>query len=142
MAMTTGNSGNKHPTPEVNVTPLVDIALVVLIIFMCVTPMMTKTFWLNLPAKDDKQESKPAAEPSKPLVMRVGKNGALRINQTELSKDELAQRLPRMLAAASQKVLYFDAEDGVLYGTAVEAMDLARAAGARSIAIVTKKLAQ
>jgi biopolymer transport protein TolR len=140
MAMT-AQKGGKHPTPEVNVTPLVDIALVVLIIFMVVTPLMTKSFWLNLPANDTKAEVTPATPTDQPLVLRVAKDGTLRINQTELSKAELGVRLPRMLAAATRRVLYFDAEDGVPYGTAVEAMDLARAAGARSIAIVTKKIA-
>jgi biopolymer transport protein ExbD len=119
----------------------VDVALVVLIILMVVTPMMTKTFWLNLPKKDDRQQPSPPPDPNnQPLVLTVDKQGVIRVNKTVLTRDEIGQRLPRMLAAKAQKVLYFDAHDGVPYGTAVEVMDLARGGGARSIAMLTQSV--
>jgi biopolymer transport protein TolR len=143
MGMTTTGGHNGQPHPTVNVTPLVDIALVVLIIFMVVTPMMTKTFWLNLPKKPDEAQAAtpPPDEKNEPLVMTVAANGAIQINRHPIDRGELATRLPRMLAAQKQQVLYFDADDDVPYGVAVETMDLARSAGARSIAILTEKLA-
>ncbi len=142
MGMNTGSTGKKGaPKPEVNVTPLVDVGLVVLIIFMVVTPMMTKTFWLNLPEKDDKKEQQPPPSPNnEPLVLTIDKDGTLRVNKTVVSKDELKERLPRMLAAKRQKVLYFDAHDKLAYGKVVEAMDLSRSAGAGSIAILTESV--
>jgi biopolymer transport protein ExbD len=139
MGMNIGGSSGDRPTPNVNVTPLVDICLVVLIIFMVMTPMMTKTFWLNLPKKPD--ENQPTPPPSKrhePLVMTLDQKGTIRVNKTVLKKEEIISRLPRMLAASKIKVLYFDAQDEVPYGRASEVMDLSRAAGARSIAILTK----
>lgn len=145
MGMNLGGGGKKdQPTPDVNVTPLVDITLVVLIIFMVVTPMLTKTFWLNLPEKPDEkaEPTPPSNQNNEPLVMTVDKAGVIRINKTVLQKSEIAQRLPRMLAAKRNKVLYFDAHDEVAYGHASEAMDLSRAAGARSIAILTKPVVQ
>jgi len=148
MAMALGSGSNdERPKPVVNVTPLVDIALVVLIIFMVVTPMMMKTFWLNVPKKDeqaekDKDKDQKTADADKPLVMTVGKDGVIRVNQTVLDKGELDTRLARMLAAKDKRVLYFDAHDDLPYGDAVEIMDLSRAGGARSIAILTDKLAQ
>ncbi len=139
MGMNVGGGKGKTPTPEVNVTPLVDICLVVLIIFMVMTPMMTKTFWLNLPKKpDEKAQPTPPNPNNEPLVMTVDKEGVIRINKTVLKKEEIAARLPRMLAAKKSPILYFDAHDKVPYGIASEAMDLSRAAGARSIAILTK----
>jgi biopolymer transport protein ExbD/biopolymer transport protein TolR len=134
--------GKKQPTPNVNVTPLVDVALVVLIIFMVVTPMMTKTFWLNLPKqeKSDEPPPPPSDDANKPLVVTVDKAGAIRVNQTVLSKEELKERLPRMLAAKKQKVVYFDAHDELGYGRAVDVLDVARAGGARSIAILTESV--
>ncbi len=145
MGMNLGGGGKKdQPTPDVNVTPLVDITLVVLIIFMVVTPMLTKTFWLNLPEKPDEkaEPTPPSKQNNEPLVMTVDKEGVIRINKTVLEKSEIAKRLPRMLAAKRSKVLYFDAHDEVAYGRASEAMDLSRAAGARSIAILTKPVVQ
>lgn len=138
MGMSLGKKQGKTATPNVNVTPLVDVALVILIIFMVVTPLMTKTFWLNLPKKEE--TDKPPPPPSKvpPLVMTVDKLGKVRVNKTLLKRSDIVSRLPRMLAAQRGKVLYFDAHDELPYGEAVKVMDLARAGGARSIAMLTK----
>jgi biopolymer transport protein ExbD/biopolymer transport protein TolR len=139
--MSTQPSGVKgRATPHINMTPLVDVVLVVLIIFMIVTLTMTKTFWLNLPPKSDAAEQPPAAGEKKPVVMTVDGGGVIRVNQTVLAKNELATRLPRMMAGAQQKVLYFDAADETSYGTALEAMDLSRASGIKTIAILTQKV--
>jgi biopolymer transport protein TolR len=142
MAMSLGGGGKKKKstaTPAINITPLVDVVLVVLIIFMIVTPMMTKTFWLNLPLKDD-NKSEPPPSDNKPLVMTVDKAGVIRVNTTVLSKAEVRTRVPRMLAARDQKVLYFDANNDASYASAIEAMDLSRAGGVKSIAILTESV--
>lgn len=143
MGMSVGNGNDDRPQPVVNVTPLVDIALVVLIIFMVVTPMMLKTFWLNLPQeKEEEKAATPKASDAKPLVMTIDHDGTIRVNKTVLSMDELDTRLPRMLAAAKQRVIYFDAHDDVPYGRAVEVMDRARGGGARTIALLTENVAR
>ena len=136
-----GGGGQKKETstPTINITPLVDVVLVVLIIFMIVTPMVTKTFWLNLPPKDESQEPPPPSD-NKPLVMTVDKAGVVRMNTTVISKNELKDRVPRMLAAKDQKVLYFDAANDASYAAAIEAMDLSRAGGVKSIAILTESV--
>jgi biopolymer transport protein ExbD len=145
--LSTGGKGKRQrPVPVVNVTPLVDVALVVLIILMTVTPMMMKQFYLNLPKKDDNQEKEKPEQPTddadKPLVMTIDKQGVVKINNTPIAKEELKDRLPRMLAAKRQKVLYFDAHDDLAYVKAVEVLDLSRLGGAKSIAILTQKIVQ
>jgi biopolymer transport protein ExbD len=145
--LNTGGKGKRQrPVPVVNVTPLVDVALVVLIILMTVTPMMMKQFYLNLPKKDDNQEKEKPEQPTddadKPLVMTIDKQGVVKINNTPIAKEELKDRLPRMLAAKRQKVLYFDAHDDLAYVKAVEVLDLSRLGGAKSIAILTQKIVQ
>src|SRR5215204_23700 len=113
-----GGSKRGGSTPTINITPLVDVVLVVLIIFMIVTPMVTKTFWLNLPPKNHEKElSLPSND--KPLVMTVDKNGVIRMNTTVIAKSELRERVPRMLAAKAQKVLYFDAASDASYAAAI-----------------------
>jgi biopolymer transport protein TolR len=142
----TGKKGRVRPEPTINVTPLVDVILVVLIIFMLVTPMMMKTFWLNVPkaVEPDKQEAAAGEEDEakQPLVMTVDKDGVIRVNDHVIAKSELQTRIPRLLAAKENKVLYFDANDNAPYGVAVEAMDLSRGAGATSIAIMTQNVAK
>ncbi|MES1187980.1 MAG: biopolymer transporter ExbD [Myxococcales bacterium] len=134
-----GGGGKKKDssTPTINITPLVDVVLVVLIIFMIVTPMVTKTFWLNLPPKDKNEEPPPPSD-NKPLVMTVDKAGVIRMNTQVIAKNEIRDRVPRMLAAKDQKVLYFDAASDASYASAIEAMDLSRAGGVKSIAILTE----
>src|SRR5690606_24611235 len=110
MGMTqTKVAGKGQATPNINVTPLVDVVLVVLIIFMILTITMSKTFSLHLPPKDDtaKDEPKPASGENQPVVMTVDASGVIRVNQTIVPKSELRERLPRMLAGANQRVLYF-----------------------------------
>jgi len=140
MGMALGSGDKKgRSTPAINVTPLVDVVLVVLIIFMITVTMFTKTFWLNLP-KAEKDQPPPPPTDNKPLVMTVDKNGIIRVNQTVLTKAETQTKVVRMLAAKNQKVLYFDAHDEALYGQAMEAMDLARAGGVKSIAMLTESI--
>jgi biopolymer transport protein TolR len=141
MAISLGGKGTakkaEASTPNINITPLVDVVLVVLIIFMIVTPMITKTFWLNLPPKPDDKHQTPPSD-NKPLVMTVDKAGVIRVNTTVISKAEIKDRVPRMLAAKDQKVLYFDAANDASYAAAIEAMDLSRSGGVKSIAILTE----
>jgi biopolymer transport protein ExbD/biopolymer transport protein TolR len=138
MGMTAPSSGGKkaRPVPVINVTPLVDVVLVVLIIFMIVTTMMTRTFWMNLPKTDKNAEENPSD--MKPLVLTVDKAGVIRANQTVLTKPEVRERVIRMLAAKNQKTLFFDAHDQVPYATVVETLDIVRAGGVKSIAMLTE----
>jgi biopolymer transport protein ExbD/biopolymer transport protein TolR len=138
MGMTAPSSGGQkaRPVPVINVTPLVDVVLVVLIIFMIVTTMMTRTFWMNLPKTDKNAEENPSD--MKPLVLTVDKGGVIRANQTVLTKPEVRERVIRMLAAKNQKTLFFDAHDQVPYATVVETLDIVRAGGVKSIAMLTE----
>jgi len=138
MGMSSPSSDKKaRPAPVINVTPLVDVVLVVLIIFMIVTTMMTRTFWMNLP-KSEKKDDDPNPGDKKPLVLTVDKAGVIRANQTVLTKLEVRDRVIRMLAAKDQKTLFFDAHDEVPYARVVETIDLARAGGVKSIAMLTE----
>ena len=138
MGMSAPSSDKKQrPAPVINVTPLVDVVLVVLIIFMIVTTMMTRTFWMNLP-KSEKKDDNPNPGDLKPLVLTVDKAGVIRANQTVLTKLEARDRVIRMLAAKNQKTLFFDAHDQVPYATVVETIDLVRAGGVKSIAMLTE----
>ncbi|HMR74443.1 MAG TPA: biopolymer transporter ExbD [Polyangiaceae bacterium] len=142
MNLSSGGS-KKRPVPVMNVTPLVDIALVVLIIFMVIVPMMEKSFWLNLPKKEQEKNKpqQPDEKPEPPLVMTIDSSGTIRVNKAVLKKEQFGERIPRMLAAQPLPVIYFDAADNIPYGQAVEVMDLAKASGAKAIAMLTEKVA-
>ncbi|WP_373048687.1 ExbD/TolR family protein [Vulgatibacter sp.] len=133
--------GKKHKvTPQMNVTPLVDVVLVLLIIFMVVTPLLTKQFWINVPKKAD-EVKQPLPDDSKPpVVLSLAADGTLRINKDTIRRDDIGRRLPRIFSAQGDATLVFDAEDGAPYGEAVKVMDLARAAGAVTIAVSSREL--
>jgi biopolymer transport protein ExbD/biopolymer transport protein TolR len=142
MGMSISQGGGKRDgvAPTMNVTPLVDVVLVLLIIFMVVTPLLAKQFWLNLPKKDENAKHEPPPpDTEKSVVLTVDRQGVLRINQGEVPRAELKERLARIFAARTDHVLYFDADDEAVYSTAVEAMDEARRGGAKTIAILTEK---
>jgi len=140
--MNVGGGSGKAVTPTMNVTPLVDVVLVLLIIFMVITPLLTKRFWIHTP-KQEKQEVKKeelAQDPSPPLVLRVAADRAISINGTTVGFEELVERLRRMFAARDDHVLFFDAADQAPYGFAVQVMDRAREGGAVTIATLTTPL--
>jgi biopolymer transport protein ExbD/biopolymer transport protein TolR len=142
MAMNVQTGPNKGPVPLMNVTPLVDVVLVLLIIFMVVTPLLQKKFWVHTP-KQEKQEVEKqelANDPQPPLVMRVAADRTISVNNTTVGFDELPLRLRRMFAARDDHILFFDAEDDASYGYAVEVMDKAREGGAVTIAPLTASL--
>jgi biopolymer transport protein TolR len=142
MAMTVGAGSSKGPTPQMNVTPLVDVVLVLLIIFMVITPLLAKNFWVHLP-KQDREEVTPQqvdSDPNPPLVLRVAGGRSIQVNGADVPFEDLSARLRRMFAAREDHILFFDAADDAEYGFTVEVMDQARAGGAVTIATLTTAL--
>ncbi len=137
MDLDTSGKGKRGKKPEMNVTPLVDVVLVLLIIFMVMTPMMLKHFSVTLPPESD---APPPADAQAPIVLSVSSDGTIRINRDEVSAAELPNRLRRVLAGRGTRTIVFDAHDDASYAEAVAALDLARSAGATRIAVATEAL--
>lgn len=142
MAMSLGSAAGreKTPTPSMNVTPLVDVVLVLLIIFMVITPLMNKNFWVHTPKQETVEVERPS-ESEPPLVLQVRPDRTLAINGSEIAESELVERLRRMFAARDDHVLFVDAAGEVPYGWIVSLLDRAREGGAVTIAPLTKPLA-
>jgi biopolymer transport protein TolR len=142
-AMDTRKQGGKpgRAQPSMNVTPLVDVVLVLLIIFMVITPLLSKQFWIHLPNKVENDQPHDPSDKDKPIVISVTRSGEIKINHDVIPKGEFANKLRRVLAAREQRTIFFDAEDDAEFGNAVEALDLARAGGAATIAVLTDPVA-
>lgn len=138
MAFEVGGSKSRV-RPGMNVTPLVDVVLVLLIIFMVITPLLTKQFSLRVPPKDDGDAPPPTDGPP-PIVLSVGPDGRAMINRETVDDAAIAQRVGRVLAARGDRVLFFDAADDVSYGRAMEILDRAREGGAATIAVLPEPL--
>lgn len=141
-AAQSGKKGRAHP--EMNVTPLVDVVLVLLITFMVLTAMMEDRFWVHVPEKPKDEpaaENQPEPGPEDlPIVVSVTRDGRIKINQDFYPDHEFPERLRRMLVAKGDRRVYFDAQNGVPFERAMQVMDLARGGGAAHIAAVTEKI--
>jgi biopolymer transport protein ExbD/biopolymer transport protein TolR len=127
--------------PQMNVTPLVDVVLVLLIIFMVLTPLMNKMFWVNIPREDKKAAAERTPEDHVPVVVHLDREGRIHINGQHVPDGDFGPKLLRIFAARDDRILFFDATDRTPYGRAVQVMDLARGSGATTIAILTEALA-
>jgi biopolymer transport protein ExbD len=143
MGMNVGSRATgRTPPPYMNVTPLIDVVLVLLIIFMAMTPVASQRFWVHTPRQEKKEVEKPdlAKDPNPPLVLHIGEDRSINVNGVLLTPEELAPRLRRMFAARDDHVLFVDAVDTVPVGVVVETLDRAREGGAVTIAALTKPL--
>jgi biopolymer transport protein ExbD/biopolymer transport protein TolR len=143
MAMTVGGPARgKTPVPYMNVTPLIDVVLVLLIIFMAMTPVASRRFWVHTPKQEKKEIAKQdlSPDPSPPLVLQIREDRSIHVNGVLLTPEELVPRLRRMFAARDDHVLFVDAADSVPVGLVVETLDRAREGGAVTIASLTKPL--
>ncbi len=146
MDVSVGKSGKKgRSTPEMNVTPLVDVVLVLLIIFTVITPMLAQKFWVHVPERPDPNRpvpEQPADDEQGPVVVWVDAWSRIRINRDVVADAELETRIHRILAARGNRQIFFDAHDDAPVGRAMEVLDRARAGGATTIAVVTEALPQ
>ena len=128
--------------PDMNVTPLVDVVLVLLIIFMVVTPMLAKQFWVNVPSEpEDNAPPPPPSDAPPSIVVTVQPDGTVRVNSDVVPLAELSERVTRALAARSDRTVFFDAHSDAEYGRAVEVLDTLRGGGATTVAVMTDPLA-
>jgi biopolymer transport protein ExbD len=141
MAFDVGGGGRKRggPRPQMNVTPLVDVVLVLLIIFMVVAPLLVKQFHLLLPPQEKSEAPPPQNPDDTQIVVQLRADGTIRINQDVVAREALHDRLQRMFAARVDDIVFFDAEPGANYGEAVALMDIARGAGALTVAVLTER---
>ncbi len=135
MGMSVGGSKG-GPQGEINVTPLIDIVLVLLIIFMVMTPILLKELTVNVPKKQD--ENVPPDATATPIVLKLSATNTLELNQDPVAPEALAEKVAERLKYDRQKVVFFQIDDEASYGAAVRFMDICKGAGAKTLGIMTK----
>jgi biopolymer transport protein TolR len=131
------SSGGKGPLSEINVTPLVDVMLVLLIIFMVSAPMMTTGLEIDLPKtrapRMDREEEK--------LLLTIDKQQKVFLGDAEVPYDRLEQALTTNERLMRDKEIYIQADETVPYGFVAKVMALVRRGGIEKVGLVTDPLA-
>ena len=132
MSMSAGSPGEYKS--DINITPLVDVVLVLLIIFMVITPLLQMGYDVKVPPKATEQTI--SQVPPDQLVVSLMPNNRMFLNKQELTAQQLATQLADNLKNRSQKTVFFSADDSVPYEGVAKVMDIVRNAGATNIGIV------
>jgi biopolymer transport protein TolR len=131
MAMSVGSAGGVRS--DINITPLVDVVLVLLIIFMVVTPLTQMGYGVQVPPKVETAVPTP---PSDQLIVRMDAEGRTFINKEQIPYSEFGRRLQQAMTNRSSKVVFFAADGSQTYGKVADFMDLCRDSGAQNLGIV------
>ncbi|WP_037585880.1 ExbD/TolR family protein [Stenoxybacter acetivorans] len=129
------NSGEDMPMAEINVTPLVDVMLVLLIVFMVTMPVLTHSIPLQLPVASGKNTS----EPKEPLRLSISERGEYVLGETTFGLPELTQQFREANQSNPDTVLAIAADKGAAYDYVAQVLAAARDAGLHKVGFVTEE---
>jgi biopolymer transport protein ExbD/biopolymer transport protein TolR len=135
MSMAKRNEGAKVNS-DINVTPMVDVMLVLLIIFMVITPMLQKGVSVDL-AKVNNPEAMPDADKEDALVVAIMRDGKIFFGNDPIAPDQLTTKVKDRLANKVDKRVYVRADSRARFGSVVEVVDNVRAAGVDQLGLLT-----
>ena len=135
MGMMIGGSGEDGPAAlsEINVTPLVDVMLVLLIIFMVTAPMLQRSVDVNLPKVESGTDAR-----EQNTVVTIDRKNRLYLNQRRVHPDLLGKRLNEILATRRNRFVFVRADEAVSYGRVMLVMNEIKQAGVEQVGLVTE----
>jgi biopolymer transport protein TolR len=137
MGMAIGKKGGRQrhrPVAEINVTPMVDVMLVLLVIFMVTAPLLTAGVQVDLP----KTSAAPIKGDDQPLSVSVDAQGEIWIQETKVTMDELVPKLQAITAQKPDTRIFIRGDKGIDYGRVMEVMGTLGGAGFTKVALVTE----
>jgi biopolymer transport protein TolR len=139
MGMSTGRGSSGRTTmSEINVTPMVDVMLVLLIIFMVTAPLIQQGVKVNLP----EAKASPVEASEKKLTLSIDPSQRVFIGDAEVALDELEEKLKANAKAQADKEVYLFADRAIPYGVVVEVMAAAQRAGISNVGMITDPLSK
>ncbi|MGD0361069.1 MAG: biopolymer transporter ExbD [Bryobacteraceae bacterium] len=134
-------SKSPPPVADINVTPMVDVMLVLLIIFMVITPMLSKGISVDM-VKTVNPVSMQAADKSDAIIVAVTRDGKTYLNTTQMAADQLPGKVKDMLTNRLDKMCYVRADSRARYEKVVDVVNNLRAAGVDQLGLLTEQLQQ
>jgi biopolymer transport protein ExbD/biopolymer transport protein TolR len=138
MAMS-GGGGRGEVTSEINVTPMADVMLVLLIIFMVVTPMLQKGVSVDM-AKTKNPIDMTEADKEDSVLIAVSRDGKFYLNQDRISIDDLGNKVNEIVSTRVDKTIFVKGDYRAKYGDIVQVVDNLRAAGVDKVGLLTEKI--
>jgi biopolymer transport protein TolR len=119
---------------DINITPLVDIVLVLLIIFMVITPLLQMGYDVKVPPKNPPNTDAPP--PTDLIIVSLTPDSKIYLNKDEVNAQTLSLRLTEILKNRANKTVFFSGDDEANYGKVIEVMDICKNSGAKNMGIV------
>lgn len=136
MAISSGGGDSDEVLSEINITPMVDVMLVLLVVFIITAPLMTNSIKVNLPDTDVTVQIE---EPKKPVVVSIDEQGRIYLDKDEYSLDIIENELASRKALDPEIRLNLNADETVPYGTVAKLMVLIEKAGISRLSFVTER---
>jgi len=133
MAVRLGSS--EELQSEINITPLVDVVLVLLVIFMVVTPLLKQEVPIDLPLADNSRATQDLTQ----LTLTIAADGGVLLNSQPMLREALVTQLQAIYAERDDKTIFLEADRNLSYGQVVDVMDDCKAAGVTAIGVITKR---
>ena len=133
-------AGKKTVKSDINVVPLIDIVLVLLVIFMVITPLLQRGIDVNIPEKTAAPTAPPPPE-KKPIVLTIRQDSSIDINSEPVARYQLAEKVKEIFDKKTDKkdkIIFIKADGMLVYGSVVEVMDICRGSGVDTIGLVTE----
>ncbi len=133
--------GGRGLQSDINMTPLIDVLLVLLIIFMVLTPLVPKGLEALVPQPNPNKSAQPP-DSSRTIVIQVQPHKVLKINQEQVTEQTLGPRLEEIFKTRAERVAFVKADDNLEFRDVARVIDIAKGAGVDKIGLITAKIEQ